>query len=179
MKRMHGEALTLRALHYYELIRNWGDIPFRTKAYQPGDEQNLPKTDRDVIYDQIIDDLLKADSLVPWWTEVPLEERITKGAVKGLLARIALARGGWSLRREGGMQRGSNYEYYYQIARDQCWEIIQSGQHWLNPDYEDVFRTHCELRLDDEYGESMLASNPMGRGMIKMVEKFKFSNPPE
>jgi glycerol-3-phosphate acyltransferase PlsY len=31
----------------------------------------------------------------------------------------------------------------------------------------------------DEYGESMLASNPMGRGMIKMVEKFKFSNPPE
>ena len=31
----------------------------------------------------------------------------------------------------------------------------------------------------DEYGESMLASNPMGRGMIKMVEKFKFSKSPE
>jgi hypothetical protein len=29
-----------------------------------------------------------------------------------------------------------------------------------------------EGRLD-EYGESVLRSNPMGRGMIKMAEKFK------
>ena len=27
MKRMFGEALTLRALNFYELIRNWGDVP--------------------------------------------------------------------------------------------------------------------------------------------------------
>jgi hypothetical protein len=155
MRRMYGEALTLRALHYYELIRNWGDVPFRTKAYQPGDEQNLPKTDRDIIYEQIINDLLSADSLVPWRSQVPLDERITKGAVKGLLARIALARGGWSLRREGGMQRGSDHLHYYQIARDQCLEVIQSGEHALNPDYEDIFRTQCELRLDGDYGESM------------------------
>ena len=155
MRRMYGEALTLRALHYYELIRNWGDVPFKLKPYKPGDNLNLPKTDRDIIYDQIIDDLLSADSLVPWRSEVPLDERITKGAVKGLLARIALARGGYSLRREGGMQRGSNYTYYYQIAHDQCLEVIQSGEHFLNPDYENIFRTQCELALDGDYDESM------------------------
>ena len=75
MRRMYGEALTLRALDYFELIRNWGDVPFKTKAYQPGDDQNLPKTDRDIIYEQIINDLLSADSLVPWRSEVPLDER--------------------------------------------------------------------------------------------------------
>jgi glycerol-3-phosphate acyltransferase PlsY len=35
-----------------------------------------------------------------------------------------------------------------------------------------------EGRLD-EYGESVLRSNPMGRGMIKMAERFKFSVRPK
>jgi hypothetical protein len=155
MKRCYGEALALRALNYYELIRNWGDVPFTLTPAQAGDDFNLPKTDRDTIYEQIINDLLLAETLVPWRSEVATDERITKGAVKGLLARIALARGGYSLRRTGGMQRGSDYLHYYQIARDQCREIILSGEHSLNPDYEDIFRKQCEMAVDDEYGESM------------------------
>ena len=156
MKRMHGEALTLRALHYYELVRNWGDVPFVTIPSKAGDDFNRPKTDRDTIYKNIINDLLLAETLVPWRSEVALDERITKGTVKGLLARICLARGGYSLRRESNqMERRNDYLDYYRIARDQCREIILSGEHSLNPDYEDVFRTHCEGALDTEYGESM------------------------
>ncbi len=156
MKRMHGEALALRALAYFELVRNWGDVPFKTTPSAAGDEFSLPKTDRDIIYEQIIDDLLLAAELVPWKSEVEVfDERITKGGVKGLLARVCLARGGYSLRREGGMQRGASHIDFYQIARDQCYEIMQSGEHSLNPDFEDVFRTLCELDMDNQYGESM------------------------
>jgi hypothetical protein len=156
MKRMYGEALTLRALHYYELVRNWGDVPFVTDPAKAGDDFNRPKTDRDTIYKQIINDLLLAETLVPWRSEVDLDERITKGAVKGLLARICLARGGYSLRRESNrMERRNDYLDYYKIARDQCREIIQSGEHRLNPDFEDIFKTQCEWRFDEEYGESM------------------------
>lgn len=156
MRRMHGEALTLRALHYYELVRNWGDVPFKTTPSRSGEDFNLPKTDRDTIYKQIIDDLLLAETLVPWRSEVPSDERITRGAVKGLLARIALARGGYSLRSKTNlMERRPDYLEYYQLARDQCLEIMQSGQHTLNPDFVRVFKNHCELKLDTEYGESM------------------------
>ena len=156
MRRMHGEALTLRALFYYELIRNWGDVPFTTTPAKAGDNFNLPKTDRDTIYEHIINDLLLAETLVPWRSEIAADERITKGAVKGLLARICLARGGFSLRRESNqMERKDDYLDYYQIARDQCREVILSGEHYLNPDYEDIFKTHCEMKLDVEYGESM------------------------
>ena len=28
LRRMHGEALTLRAQYYYEAIRNWGDLSY-------------------------------------------------------------------------------------------------------------------------------------------------------
>lgn len=155
MNRMLGEALTLRALFYFELIINWGDVPFRDTPTKSGDDFALPKTDRDVIYDLIIADLKKAVDLVPWRSEVPVEERLTKGAVKGFLARVALFRGGYSLRKEGGMQRGSDFLSYYQIARDQCKEIIESGEHSLNPDYSNIFHLMCEWKLDSKYGESM------------------------
>ncbi len=155
MNRMLGEALTLRALFYYELIINWGDVPYRDKPTKSGDDFTLPKTDRDVIYDYIISDLKKAADLVPWRSEVQLEERITKGAVKGFLARVALARGGYSLRKEGGMQRGSDHLAYYQIARDQCKDVIESGEHKLNPDFIDIFQSMCEWKLDSKFGESM------------------------
>lgn len=156
MKRMHGEALTLRALHYFELIRNWGDVPFKTSPSQAGDNFELPKTNRNEIYAQIIDDLKLAEQLVPWRSEVVADERITKGAVKGLLARIALARGGYSLRRESRtMERDADYLEYYELARDQCKEIMESNEHSMNPDFEDIFKTQCERQLDTDYGESM------------------------
>lgn len=155
MNRMLGEAMTLRALYYFELIRNWGDVPFRDKPTRAGEDLYLPKTDRDSIYEFIINDLMVADTLVPWRSEVPADERITKGAVKGLLARIALARGGYSLRLSGENARGSDHLRYYQIARDACFEIMESGEHALNPSFEDIFRKHCRRELDTEYGESM------------------------
>jgi hypothetical protein len=167
MQRLLGEALTLRAIFYYELIRNWGDVPFKTSPSKAGEEFNLPKTDRDSIYDYIINDLETAASLMPWRSEVPSDERLTKGAVKGLMARIALARGGYSLRREGGMQRGANHLGYYQIARDQCLEIIQSGEHSLNPNFSNIFHTHCERKLDTKYGESMFE---VGMGIYRSGE---------
>ena len=155
MKRLHGEALTLRAMFYYELVRNWGDVPFKLVPSQAGDDFSLPKTDRDLIYEHIIGDLQTASELVPWRSEVPSDERLTKGAVLGFLARISLARGGYSLRIEGGMQRGSDHETYYEIARDACKMVMESGEHALNPDYADIFRMHCQRKLDTEFGESI------------------------
>lgn len=156
MRRLHGEALALRALAYFELVKNWGDVPFSLTPSKAGDEFNLPKTNRDTIYNHLINDLLLAADLVPWQSELGVyDERFTKGAVKGLLARIALHRGGYSLRVEGGMQRTSDYLDYYQIARDQCFQIMESQEHRLNPDFHNVFLTQCQMQMDNTYGESM------------------------
>ena len=155
MDRFLGEALTLRALHYYELIRNWGDVPYKFAASKAGEDFSLPRTDRDLIYDKLIEDLQYAETLVPWASEVGYNERITKGAVKGLLARIALANGGYSLRLDRTMKRRDDYLASYQVARDQCLEIIESGEHALNPNYEDLFRRMCSRQLDLEFVEIM------------------------
>ncbi len=153
MDRMLGEALTLRALHYYELIRNWGDVPYKFSASKAGEDFSLPRTDRDIIYDKLIEDLQYAETLVPWASEVGYNERITRGAVKGLLARIALANGGYSLRLDRTMKRRDDYLDSYQVARDQCLEIMQSGEHSLNPSFEEVFNKMCRRELDQTYVE--------------------------
>jgi hypothetical protein len=153
LKRMHGEALTLRALFYLELIRNWGDVPaqFLPSSVEP--DLFKAKMDRDTIYEQLLEDLGIAATLVPWRTQVATDERITQGAVRGLRARIALYRAGYSLRRSKQMQRGSNHQIYYQIAKAECAAIMQSNQHNLNPSYEAVFKNYIAGKQIEPNGE--------------------------
>ena len=150
MKSLYGQALTLRAQYLLELIRNWGDVPapFEPAASTPN--LSLPNANRDETYDRLLTDLETAAQLVPWRAQAgTTDEHITKGAVKALRARIALYRGGFALRSNGQMERGSNYQRYYEIARNECADIIQSGQHVLNGNYFTLFKNMNELRVDN------------------------------
>ena len=155
LKRLYGEALTLRAQFYFELIRNWGDVPaqFAPSADQP--TLYIPRTDRDVIYDHILNDLLTAESLVPWRTAITArDERITLGAVKGLRARIALFRGGYSLRNStAAMSRDADYLTYYKIANSECADLIANrNQHTLEPTFQGLFQNYIDAhKLDPTY----------------------------
>lgn len=151
MKKMLGEALTLRAIFYHELIRNWGDVPAQFEPSADIPDLYIPKTNQDEIYDRLLEDLKLATEYVPWRTESgEVSTRITKAAVKGLRARLALSRGGYALRRDSRvMERRADYQKYYEIAREETKGIIESGQHALNPVYENVFRTlHTSARID-------------------------------
>lgn len=153
MKRYYGEALALRAQFYYELIRNWGDVPQRFEPAAFAETLYPTNADRDLTYDQIIADLKIAEDLVPWRSAIPDygSFRFTKGAIKGLRARIALARGGYSLR-VNTMKRNADYLKYYQIAKDECKDIMDNRtQHDLNPIYENIFKTLHGTRLDDAH----------------------------
>ena len=59
-----------------------------------------PNVDRNQTYDQIIADLKTAEDLVPWRSGIAEygSFRYTKGAIKALRARLALARGGYYLK---------------------------------------------------------------------------------
>jgi hypothetical protein len=110
-----------------------------------------------------------AEDMVPWRNEVtsigdPVDERITKGAIKGLRARIALARGGYSLRQDGTIKRGSDYQTYYKIARDETNDIITSAQHSLNPSFKDLWKNQVGSRVvADPNGELMFQVTAIGK----------------
>lgn len=191
MVRYLGEALTLRSLSYFELVRRWGDIPYK-EGTSASDLSNVyaGKTSRDSIYAALIRDMQEAIEYLPWMNEVADYncERITKGFAKGLLARIALFAGGWSVRdgnqftddsnvehypaAVSGMEelngffigRPKNWQEYYVIAEQQCAEIIGDAQnpHKLDPDYGDIWRTVNHLDYN-AYNENLFeVANGMG-----------------
>ncbi len=165
LQRMYGEALTLRAQFYFELVRNWGDVPAQWVPTAKMADTYIPRTDRDTIYAHLLNDLLTAENLVPWRTEVAGigdvagDERITKGAVKALRARIALFRGGYSLRvNSKQMERRPDYLDYYKIARSECADIMaRTTDHALDPGFKDLWKNYvCNVGLSsptDPYGE--------------------------
>jgi starch-binding outer membrane protein, SusD/RagB family len=155
LKRLHGEALVLRATFYFELIRNWGDVPAPMIPSYKQTDLFAPQANRDETYDKLIADLKLASDLLPWRTEVAVRnERITKGAAKALRARMALHRGGFSLRTDSKtMERRADYLTYYKIARDECAELMADRkQHTLVPVFEDIWKKYvCAFTPDPQY----------------------------
>jgi hypothetical protein len=170
LARMYGEALTLRAQFYLEAIMNWGDLPahFSPAATLASSNPFPSRTDRDTLYNHLLADLQIAEGVVPWRNELSAigdgaDERITKGTVKGLRARIALFRGGYALRSDGTMKRSADYLTYYQIAKDECNDIINSGQHALNPSFKDLWKNKVGSRVvADPQGELMFQASGVG-----------------
>jgi starch-binding outer membrane protein, SusD/RagB family len=170
LQRMYGEALTLRAQFYHEAIKNWGDLPAHfVPSYQIIRSNPFPpRVSQDSLYDKLLADLQLAATLVPWRNEVTsigdqIDERLTKGAVKGIRARIALFRGGYALRLNGTMQRSANYLAYYTIARNECLDIINSGQHSLNPNFKSLWKDQVNAHaVTDPNGELMFQASAIG-----------------
>jgi hypothetical protein len=170
LQRMYGEALTLRAQFYTEAIRNWGDLPanFAPASTLATSNPFPTRTNRDTIYDRLLEDLKLAATLVPWRNELSAigdaaDERITKGTVKGLRARVALYRGGFSLRQDGVVKRSTDYLKYYQIARDEAAEVMASNQHSLNPSFRALWKDQVNARaVADPNGELMFQASGIG-----------------
>jgi hypothetical protein len=146
MAQILGEVLTLRAVIYNDLLKGWGDVPAR---FEPVTTETiyLPRSDRDVIYEQLLADLDEAADLVAWPGETEVTnstQRINKAFVKGLRARLALAAGGYGLRVDGTVRLSDDPdlapENMYQIVKDECMDIYLSETASLET-FEGVFRS--------------------------------------
>jgi len=90
---MEAEALTLRALSYFYLVRAFNEVPLILNP-SISDAQNykVPKSTERVILDQIIKDLLQAQTYAKssYGTEAFDKGRVTLNAVNSLLADVYL-----------------------------------------------------------------------------------------
>ena len=148
MAQLLGEALTLRAVIYNDLLKAWGDVPAR---FEPNTSENLylPRTNRDVIYKQLLADLKEAEDYCYWPNQNGITsstERVSKAFVKGLRARLALYAGGYGLRGDGyRLSKDPELapEKMYQIAKEECLDVINSGYNTLG-EFKTNFTNLCE-----------------------------------
>ena len=135
--RWQSEVKFIRALSYFNLVRIWGDVPLVTTeietvadAYQYG---RKPVAD---IYAQIEKDLTEAEAdanLPAKYTSNNDLGRVTKTAVKGLLAKVYLT------------------QNKYSDAVTKLNDFITSYDgtvHMLLPNYSDIFLTTNEMNSE-------------------------------
>ncbi|MES2279048.1 MAG: RagB/SusD family nutrient uptake outer membrane protein [Bacteroidota bacterium] len=167
MGKYLGEALALRAEFYLHLVRNWGAVVAQWEPAADVPVLDVPVTACSTIYDHLLDDLKQAEDLVPWIKDSGYPDtRLSKGAIKGLRARIALFRGGYMMNKDTHtMERTSDYKKYYQIAYDECNDIMaRRDQHDLNPVYENVFKSLHSSTRNDPTNELMFELGAYGAG---------------
>ncbi len=116
-----AQARFLRALHYANLVRGFGDVP---KVLDLTPDPGMVRSPKAEIYSEIIiPDLQFAIATLPTKNEWPTADRgrATRGAAQALLAKVYL------------------YLADYENAAAQAMEVINSGIYDLEPNFSDAF----------------------------------------
>lgn len=124
LKAYEAEALTLRAMMYFQLVRSFKDVPFSLSAYTSDDQDlYLPKTSGDVILDTLVRDLKIAAQNAPvaYPTTAENKSRVTAWTARALLADIYL------------------WQEKYAECSQTCQEIIGSGRYSMIPIEKEIF----------------------------------------
>ena len=148
IRRIKGEALFLRAYYHFLLTAYWGDVPLRLESTKSAEDVHKPRTASEEVYRTVIADMADACDMVADIRTLGFGGRVSKQAVKGILARVCLNAAG----------RLGKSEYYAE-ARKWAWSLMEEGVCSLNPDYSDVF---IKL-MQDEYDICLLYTSPSPR----------------
>lgn len=125
-----AEMYFLRALYNGWLVRYYGPVPLKTTPTTGFSNAQVPCDPVDKVLGQVISDLEKAEDLMesagtPWHDETG---RISKGAVKALLAKMYLTQAGHPIKDASA----------YKKAYDKALEVVNSGIFSLYPTYNDA-----------------------------------------
>ena len=188
MAYLLGEALTLRAMLYYDLTKAWGDVPARFSSLT-SESLYVKKSDRDVIYKQILSDLEEAIKYLPYPGASPQTaktDRVNKVFAEGLYARIALAASGFAMRPDEGKVgtgdpgtvRLSNdpdlqKNVLYPKALAYLKDAIGSQTCSLVGDYEALWRSFNAMDLTA--GKEFLYNIPFGANEQKARGRWNFT----
>lgn len=141
-----GEALSLRALTYLDLINMWGDVPARWVP-TTADQIYTAKTDRDEIYKHLISDMERAIELCAWPNEIDrtkVNYHINKAFAIGLYARICMQAAGYSMRADGQNRLSTDSELSKDVLYPKALDALKqlygkTSYASLKEEFADVF----------------------------------------
>lgn len=153
LQSLVAEAKFLRALYAFNLVRYWGDVPFKTTSTNVNKDIYQPRVSRELIYDQMIDDLNFAKNHLPWATAATSPEKATQGAARALLMRVLLQRAGYSLQMDGSITRpddAKRKEYFEDVIEE--WKAFQENKyHDFYPGgYTELFKGFSAGTIDSK-----------------------------
>ena len=143
-----GEALTLKALAYFFMVRTFGEVPIvhdNNEVLTSGKYNEVRKVTKENVYEYIIVTLEKAMELLPKKTS-GWDGRIDYYAAEGLLAKTYLTKAGVT-----GTLNNDDLAKAAQYAKD----VIDNSGRTLTPKFSDIFRLAPSTH--NQTGEPMIS----------------------
>ena len=139
-----GVAKFFRANFYFALVSSWGDVPLITEYAAPEDQDKIyvPRTDRKVVFAQIIADLEDATTLM---REDDGLDAVNKYAAYALLARATLFEGTFRKYHSLG-----EFEPYLTKAAESAGILVASSRYFVKPNSS----------FKEKYNSDALLGNP-------------------
>lgn len=133
-----GEALFLRALCYFNLVRMFGDVVYIDRPITIEESQKMSRTAREKVYsDLIIPDLKKAKKQLPDKYSGEDIGRSTSGAAQTLLGKVYLT------------------QHDYENCAIELGDLIEQNRYQLLPKFADIFNpdnaNHAESIFEIQY----------------------------
>lgn len=160
--RVVAEARFLRAVHYFNLVRLFGDVPLRLQPVDPRGDLNLPRSPAAEVYKAIVEDLeFAAGKLPATYAGVPgiNTGRATSVAARALLAKVHLQFGAV----HGGGAPSFN------AAADQARQVVASGRHRLLPDFASIFALNNEMNAEVIFAVQLTRVSGLGGRLAQHV----------
>lgn len=163
---IRGEALFLRGHYYFILALNFGGVPLMLEPTTSNENLKIPRAPLQEVYTQIITDMTAAEALLQEQTVTSLGHsgRVTRTAVQAMLARVNLHMAGYPLYNESRYQEVLNW----------ATKVVESGEHALNPSYEQVFINYAKDIYDVK--ESIYEIEFFGNGLDTYRETGRIGN---
>ena len=139
--RLVAEVKFLRAYTYFRLVQWFGDVPLITRTLTDAEYYNQPRAPITDVYALIEQDLQDAIALLPEKSDYKSADlgRATKGAARGMLAKVYMVRKNWT------------------AAIEQCEAIITSTEYSLLNKYGDNFLPQGEHAAESIFEISAVA----------------------
>ena len=166
LKALVAEAKFLRAFFAFDLIKYWGDVPFKTNYSSGYEDAFQPRKPREEIYDAIIDDLTFAKAHLKSGAGLS-PETPSKGAAHALMMRVLLQRAGYSLQMDGKMTRpdDATRKTYFDAVITEWEELTEEGYHGFYDDgFVELFKGYSDYSRSLNSKESLweMGFEPMG-----------------
>jgi hypothetical protein len=120
--RVQGEAVFMRCLTYFFMIRIFGDVPYYTKAYQ---SDPLPRTSHTIVAQKCLEDLAAVKDGMPWQYADPTFQAVkaTRGSIIALMMHLNMWLAGFD---------AANRTAYYQAVDKLGDELTNVGETQLH-----------------------------------------------
>jgi hypothetical protein len=198
--QLYGEAITIKAFCYFQLIQHFGDVPY---GFENSSVEDYSLTSRFDIYDKLIDDLKKAEPLMYKLGEGGITaERFSRTYCNALIGQLALFSGGYqtirtdvaglygtlTFTRKGNeankcvYARRSDYLTYYQTAKTYFQKAIDNkgsavlitadNRTFANNPFQRHFQYFADLQVSPE---SLFELGNIQGGTIATTSEYTYA----